>query len=250
MSLPERELTGTKARKTWETEQITVILICNQKIEIFMTLYCCCSVTKSYLTLRHHGLQHSRLLCPPLSPGACSNSRPLRRRCHPTIPSSVIPFSSCLQSFPASGSLPMSQFFASGGQRTGVSASVSVLPMNIQDWFPLGWIGWIPLLFKGLSRVYSSTTIWEHQFFSAQPSLWSNSYVCTWLQEKPQLWLYGPLLPKWCLCFLICCPRFFPFMAAVTIFSDFGAQGKKICHRLCCFPFSLPWSGWDRMPWS
>ena len=181
---------------------------------------------------------------PSLLPSIC----PFSWWCHPTISSSVIPFCSCLQSFPASGSLSMSQLVTSSGQSIGASASV--LPMNIQDWFPLGWTGWIPLLFKGLSRVSSSTTIWEHQFFSAQPSLWCNSYICTWLQEKPQLWLYGPLLPKWCLCFLICCPRFFLFMAAVTIFSDFGAQGKKICHCLRCFPVYLPWSGWARMPWS
>ena len=145
----------------------------------------CCSVTKLCRTLGPHGLQPTRLLCPPLSPGACSNSRPLRQRCHPTIPSSVIPFSSCLQSFPASGSLPMSQFFASGGQRTGVSASASVLPLNTEDWFPLGWTGWISLQSKGLSRVFSNITVQKHQFFSAQFSLWSYSYIHTWTLEKP-----------------------------------------------------------------
>ena len=117
----------------------------------------------------------------------------------------LIPFSSCLLSFPASGSFPMSQFFASGDQSIGASASVSVFPKNIQDWFPLGLTGWISLQSKGLSRVFSSTRVQKHQFFSAQPSLWSNSYIHTWLLEKPQLWLYRLLLAKWCICFLKCC---------------------------------------------
>jgi len=119
------------------------------------------------------------------SPGACSNSCPLSQWCRPTISSSVVPFSSCLQSFPASGSFPMSQFFASGGQSIGVSASTSVLPMNTQDWFPLGWTGWISLQSKGLSRVFSNITVQKHQFFSTQLSLWSNSHIHTWLLEKP-----------------------------------------------------------------
>ena len=130
-------------------------------------------------------LQHTRLPCPSPTPRAFSNSCPLIGWCHPTISSSVIPFSSCLQSFPASGSFSMSQFFASGGQSIGVSASASVLPMNIQDWFPLGWIGWISLHSKGLSRVFSNTTVQKHQFFSTQSSLWSNSHIHTWLLEKP-----------------------------------------------------------------
>ena len=106
------------------------------------------------------------------------------------------PFSSSLRSFPASGSFPVSQFFASGGRRIGASASASVLPMNIQDWFPLGLTGLISLLSKGLSRVFSSSTIQKHQFLSAQPSLWSNSHVHTWLLEKPYLWIYRPLSAK------------------------------------------------------
>ena len=121
--------------------------------------------------LRPHGLQHTRLPCPSPTPGAYSNSCPLHWWCHPTISPSVIPFSSCLQSLPASGSFPMSQFFASGGQTIGVSASASVLPMNIQDWFPLGWTGWISLQSKGLSRVFFNTTVQKHQFFGAQLSL-------------------------------------------------------------------------------
>ena len=129
------------------------------------------SVAQSCPTLRPHGLQHARLPCPSPIPGACSNSCPSSWWCHPTISSSVIPFSSCLQPFPASGSFPMSQFFTSGGQSIGASASASVLPMNIQDWFPLGWTGWISLLSKGLSRVFSNTTVQKHQFFSNQLSL-------------------------------------------------------------------------------
>ena len=120
-------------------------------------------------SLRHLGPQHTRPPCPSPVPGVYPNSCPLSQWCHPTISSSVIPFSSHLQSFPASGSFPMSQFFPWGGQTIGVSASALVLPMNIQDWFPLGWTGWISLQSKGLSRVFS-TTIQKHQYFSAQPS--------------------------------------------------------------------------------
>ena len=123
-----------------------------------------CSVVSD--SLRCHGLLHTRLPCPSPTPGVCPNPCPSSRWCHPTISSSVIPFSSCLQSFPASGSFPMSQVFTSGGQSTGVSASV--LPTHIQDWFPSGWTGWIPLLSKWLSRVFSNTTVQKHQFFSAQ----------------------------------------------------------------------------------
>ena len=155
-------------------------------------------------SLRPHGLQHTRLPCPSPTPRACSNSCASSWWCHPTISSSVIPFFSCLQSFPASGSFPLSQFFASGGQSIGVSASASVIPMHIQDWFPLGWTGLISLLSKGLSRVFSNTTVWKHQFFSAQLSLWSNSYIHMWLLGKPLLWVDGPFLAKWCLWFWIC----------------------------------------------
>ena len=121
-------------------------------------------------SLRLHGVQHSRLPCPSPTPRAYSNSCPLSQWCHPTISSSVIPFSFCLQSFPTSGYFQMSQLFTSGGQNIRVSASISVLPMNIQDWFPLGWTGWISLWSKGLSRVFSSTTVQKHQFFDAQLS--------------------------------------------------------------------------------
>ena len=117
------------------------------------------------------------------NPRAYSNSCPSSWWCHPTISSSVIPFSSCPQSFPASGSFTMSQFFPLGGQSIG--ALTSVLPMNIQDWFPLGWTGWISLQSKLLSRVFSNTTVQKHQFFGTQLSLWPSSHICTWLQEKP-----------------------------------------------------------------
>ena len=136
-------------------------------------------------SLKLHGLQHARLPCPSPTPGIYWNSCSLSQWCHPTISSSVVPFSSCLQSFPALGSFTVNQLFISGGQSIGASASASVLLMNIQDWFPLGLTGLISLLYKGFSRVFSSTTIWKHKFFSAQPSLWSNSHICTWLMEKP-----------------------------------------------------------------
>ena len=138
-------------------------------------------------------LSHVRLFATPRT-AACqtflsitnsqnySNSCPSSQWCHPTISSSIVPFSSCLQSFPATGSFLMSQFLSSGGQNIG--ASVSVLPMNIQDWFPLGWTGWISLQYKRLSRVFSNTTVQKHQFFAAQLSLWFNSHIPTWPLEK------------------------------------------------------------------
>ena len=126
-----------------------------------------------------HGLQHARLPCPSPTPRICSNSYPLSWWCHSIISSSVVPFSSCPQSFPASGSFPVSQFFVSGGQSIGASASASVLPMNIQDWFLLGMTGWISWQSKGLSRVFSNTTVQKHQFFSTQLSIWSTSHIHT-----------------------------------------------------------------------
>ena len=128
------------------------------------------SVAQSCLTLRPHGLQHARPPCPSPAPGVHPNPCPLSRWCHQTISSSVIPFSSCPQSFPASGSFPMSQLFTSGGQSIGVSALASVLLKNTQDWSPLGWTGWISLQSKGPSRVFSNTTVQKHQFFGAQLS--------------------------------------------------------------------------------
>ena len=125
-----------------------------------------CSVVSD--SLRPHGLQHTKLSCPSPTPGVDSNSCLLSRWCHSTISSSAVPFSFCLQSFPASGSFEMSQFFASGGQIIGVSGSASVLPMTFQDWFPLGETGWISLLSKGLSRVFSHTIVQKHQFFKIE----------------------------------------------------------------------------------
>ena len=122
-------------------------------------------------SLGPHGLQHTRLPCPSPAPGVCSNSSTSSQWCHPAISSSVVPFSSCLQSFPVSGSFPMSQFFTSGGQSIGVSASASVLPVNIQDWFPLGWTDWISLESKRFSRVFTNTTVQKHQLLGAQLSL-------------------------------------------------------------------------------
>ena len=138
-------------------------------------------------SLRAHGLQHARLPCPSPSPGICSNLCPLSWFCYLTISSSsnnVTPFSSCPQSFPASGSFPVSRLFASGDQSIGISASV--LPMNIQGWFPWGWTGLIFLQSKGLPGVFSNT-IWKHPFFGTQPSLWSSSHSHTWQLEKPSI---------------------------------------------------------------
>ena len=150
------------------------------KFIVVLLLFSCSVVSNC---LQPHGLQDTRLPFTSLSPGVCSNSCPLSQWCHPIISSSVVPFSSCLQSFPASGSSPMSRLFASGDQSIG--ASDSVLPINIQGWFSLGLTGLIFLLSKGLSRVFSSTTVRKHQFFDTQPSLWFNCHIHTWLLEKP-----------------------------------------------------------------
>ena len=131
-----------------------------------------------------HELEHARPPCPSPTPGVHPNSCPLSQWCHPAISSSVIPFSSCHRSLPASGSFPMSQLFAWGGQSTGVSALASVLPKESQGWSPLEWTGWISLQSKGLSR-RSNTTVQKHQFFGAQPSSQSNSRIHTWPLEKP-----------------------------------------------------------------
>ena len=141
------------------------------------------SVMSDYLRPRES--QHARPPCPSPTPGVHPNSYPSSQWCHPAISSSVIPFSSCPQSLPASESFPMSQLFTWGGQSIGVSASVSVLPKNTQDWSPLGRTGWISLQSKGLSRVFSNTTVQKHQFFSAQLSSQSNFHIHTWSLEKP-----------------------------------------------------------------
>ena len=152
------------------------------------------------MTLRPHGLQSTRPPCPSPTPRVYANSCPLSWWCHPTISSSIVPFSYGLQSFPASGSFPMNQFFASGGQSTGVSASASVLLMNIQDRFPLRLTSLISLQSKGLSRVSTSTTVWKHQFFRAQPAPTSiHDYWKNHSFEHPDL------CQQSCLCFLIHC---------------------------------------------
>ena len=155
--LNDKEIVGTKCARFYGIERLQHA----QRIDCIDSVQFSHSVVSN--SLWPHGLQHSRLACPSPTPGACSNSCPLTWWCHPPISSSVVPFSSCLQSFPASESFPMSQCFASGGQSIGVSASASVLPMNIQDWFPLGLTSWIFLLSKGLSRVFSNTTVQKHQ---------------------------------------------------------------------------------------
>ena len=143
------------------------------------------SVAQLCPTLRPRESKHARPPCLSPIPGVYSNSCPSSWWCHPAISSSVIPFSSCLQSFPAPGSFPMSQFFAWGSQSIGVSASASVLQMNTQEWSPLGWTGWISLQSKGLLRVFSNTTVQKHQFFGAQLSSQYNSHIHTWPLEKP-----------------------------------------------------------------
>ena len=144
----------------------------------------CSSVTQSCPSSQRNGLQHARLPCPSPSPRPYSNSCPLSWWGHPTVSSSVIPLSSHLQSFPASGSFLRSQLFTSGGQSIGASASASVLPMNIQGWSPLGWTGWMSLQSKGLSRVFFNTAVQKHQYFGAHPTLWPNSDMHPWLLEK------------------------------------------------------------------
>ena len=136
-------------------------------------------------SLQPHELQHARPPYPSPTPGVHSDSRPSSKWCHPAISSSVIPFSSCLQPLPASESFPMSQLFTWGGQSIGISALASVLRMNTQGWSPLEWTGWISLQSKGLSRVFSNTTVQKHQFYGTQLSSQSNSHIHTWLLEKP-----------------------------------------------------------------
>ena len=135
-------------------------------------------------SLQPHESQHARLPCPSPTPGVHSDSHPSGQWCHPAISSSVVPFSSCPKSLPASGSLPMSQLFAWGGQSTGVSTLASFLPKKSQGWSPSEWTGWISLQSKGLSRVFFNTTVQKHQFFGTQPSSQSDSHIHTWPQEK------------------------------------------------------------------
>ena len=171
---------------------LTVVLICislilgdaeHLLICLFSAVQFSCSVVSN--SLRPHESQHTRPPCPSPTPRVHSDSRPSSQWCHPVISSSVVPFFSCPQSLPASKSFPMSQLFAWGGQSTGVSALASFLPKNTQDRSPSEWTGWISLQSKGLSRVFSNTTVQKHQFFGAQPSSQSNSHIHTWPLEKP-----------------------------------------------------------------
>ena len=146
---------------------------------------CCCSVAKWCPTLWPHGLEHTRLPCPSLSPGVCSDSYPLSQWCHLTILSSVIPFSSCLQSFSASGSFPMSRVFASGGQSMGASVLASVLPVNIHHWFPLGLTGYIFYFVQGSLRNLLQYHTLKASVLWCSAILWSNSHIHTWLLGKP-----------------------------------------------------------------
>ena len=199
-------------------------------------------------SLQLHELQHSRLPCPSLSPWVFSNSSPLGWWCHPNISSFVIPFWSWPQPSPAPQYFPMSWLFASGGQNIGASASD--LPMNIQDWFPLGLTGLI-LLSKGFLRVFSNTTIWKHQFFSSQSSLWSNSHIHMWLLKSHSFdhWTFigkvMSLVFNMLFSFITAFLRSkasFNFVTAVNICSDFGAQEYKVCQCFHFLPFYLPWS--------
>ena len=164
---------------TLDPESVTLVEAAHTRPLIVVVLFSCQVVSDS---LWPQGLQHTRLTCPSPFPGVCPRPCPLNRWCHQTISSSVAPFS-CPQSFPASGSFPVSWLLTSGDQSIGASASV--LPMNIQGWLPLGLTGLIFLQSKGLSNVFYNTTIEKHQFVGSQTSLWSNSHICAWLQKKP-----------------------------------------------------------------
>ena len=166
----------------WPNYQEGITFV-NMYTSTFSSVQFCRSVVSD--SLWPHESQLARPPCPSPTPGIHSNPFPLSQWCHPAISSSVVPFSSCPQPLPASGSSPVSQLFAWGGPSTGVSASASVLSMNTQDWSPLGWTGWISLQSKGLSRVFSNTTVQKRQFFGAQISSQSNSHIHTWPLEKP-----------------------------------------------------------------
>ena len=198
-------------------------------ISEFSSVQFSCSVLSD--PLWPHGLQHARLPC--LSPTRDG-------WCHPTISFSVVPFTSCFQSFPASGSLPMSQFFASGGQSIGVLELATVLPMNIQNWFPLGWTAWISLQSKTLSRVFSNTTVQHSAFFIVQLS---HPYISTGKTIALTRWTFVGKVMSLLFNMLSRLIASFNFMAAVTIYSDFGAKENKVCH---CFPICLQWSDGTR----
>ena len=178
-------LLGCKSPNCIQASILTRLLkiLLELKLFQFSSVQFSCSVVSD--SLRPHESQHARPPCPSPIPRVHSNSRPSSQWCHPAISSSVVPFSSCPQSLPASESFPMNQLFACGGQSTGVSALASFLPKKSQGWSPSEWTGWFSLQSKGVSRVFSNTTVQKHQFFGAQPSSQSKSHIHTWPQEKP-----------------------------------------------------------------
>ena len=180
-------------------------------------------------SLQTRGLQHARLPCPSPSSGACSSSCPLSQWCHPTISSSVFPFS-CLQSSPALGSFPVSQLFKSGGQSIGASGSASVLPMNIQDWFSLGLTSLISLRSKGFSRVFSDTTVQKHQFLGTQPCLWSNSHPYSSVQLLSHVWLF---VTPWTAAHRLPCPSLISQNLLKLVLSQW-------CYPTICSSVALP----------
>ena len=200
-----------------------------------------------------HGLQHTRSPCPSPTLRIYSNSCPLSWWCHQTISSYVIPFFSCLQSFPTSGSFQMSQFFPAGGQSLGGSASASVLPMNIQDWFPLGWTVWISLKSKGLSRVFSNTTVQKHQIFGAELSLYPTltSHMTTGkaialtrrtFVNKVMSLLFN-MLSRLVITFLSSSKHLLlSWLQSPSAVILRALPPNKVCHYFCCFPIYFPWS--------
>ena len=207
-------------------------------------------------SLRPYGLQHSRPPCPSPTPRVYSNSRPSSQWCHPAISSSVIPFSSCPQSFQASGSFPTSQLFASGGQSIGVSASISVLPMNTQDWSPLGWTGWISLQSKGLSRVFPNAIVQKHQFFTAQLSLQSNSMttgktigLTRWTFVDNVMSLLFNMLSRLVITFLSRSKRLLiSWLQSPSAVILEPPKIKSATISTVSHLFAVKW--WDQMPWS
>ena len=201
-------------------------------------------------SLQSHGLQNTRPPCPSPTPRVYSNSGPLSQWCHPIISSSVIPFSLPSSIFPTSGSFRMSQYFTSSGQSIGVSASTSVLPMNIQDWFPLGWTGWIFLQSKRLSSIFSNTTVQKHQFFRTQISLYFNSHIHSWLLKKTialTRWTFvGKVMPllfnKLSRLVITFLPRSKCLLISWLHSSSaviLEPKKNKLCHCFHCFPIYL-----------
>ena len=212
------------------------------------------SVVSDYLW--PHGLQHTRPPCPSSTPGSYSNSSPLSLWCHPSILSSVVPFSSCPQYFPASSSFQMSQFLASDGQSIGASASASVLPMNTQDWFPLGFTGWLSLQSKGFSSLLQhhsskASILWHSAFFLVQLS---HPYMTTgkpiaftrWTFVGKVMALLFNMLSRLAITFLPRSKCLLISRLQLTTCSDFGAPQNKVCYYFHCFPIYLPWSDGTR----